>query len=233
MEIEEIVGNLTSNHRRIGIICGAQGMGKTTLAVQVGHMLLSKGWHVYYHLSNDQDASLKILPRLTAHAISGILRPTLFILDNLDTYNEPDGQDKMYNVLQTLVESVTENGYLGLLFVTRCKHIPFLSKIPFLINLQPLGGNFAVELLNNPYRNIPVGDLKAIAEVCDHSPLALMVARRLIENGVAETDIINEMSSFDKLPMGKVDKLENSHFAKGEESLSVSSYSWHLLSHAY
>lgn len=224
LECEEIVANLTSTHRRIGIICGVQGIGKTAVAVQVGQMLLSKGWNVHYYLCKDQDANLKISELLSTQAINEISHPTLFVLDNVDVYDKTDGQDKIRNVLQSFVDSASANGYAGLLFVAR-KEMHFLKDIAFLFNLQPLSSTSAVELLNTAPRNVPVGDLNAIAEACDNIPLTLMVARGLIEDGMSEMDIINEISSSDKLRMDKGHKLDDSHSSKGEKSLHVTSYS--------
>lgn len=218
MDCEQIVANLTSNHRRIGVISGAQGIGKTTMAVQVGHMLLSKGWNVHYHHCRDQkDASLEISALLEAQAISGISQFTLFILDNLDIYIESDGQDKMSTAFQSLVESANENGFVGLLFVIR-KGMHVLENLSFSFNLQPLNSNFAVELLTTTSGNIPVGGLKTIAEACDHIPRTLMIARGLIQDGMSETDIINTMLSSDKFRKDKAHKLEDCHSLKGEES---------------
>ena len=224
MECKEIVSNFTSKDRRIGMICGAQGIGKTAVAVQVGHMLFSEGWHVHYHPSKDQDASLEISGFLSAQAVSEISHFTLFILDNVDIYNEPDGQDKMRNVFQSSVESVAENGYVGLLFVTR-EAMHFLKNIAFSFTLPPFSSTFAVELLNTASRNIPVGDLNAIAETCDNIPHTLMVARGLIEDGMSATDIINSISSSDKFRMGKVNKLEDTSSSKREKSSLVALYS--------
>ena len=223
MECKEIVANFTSKHRRIGMICGAQGIGKTAVAVQVGHMLLSEGWHAHYHLCKDQDASLEISGFLSAQAISEISHFTLFILDNVDIYNETDGQDKMRNVFQSLVESVVENSYVGLLFVTR-KGTHFLKNIAFSSTFPPFSSTFAVELLNNASRNIPVCDLNEIVEVCDNVPLQRMDARGLTEDGMSKTDI-NAISSSDKLRMDKANKLEDTSSSKGEKSSLVTLYS--------
>ncbi len=232
VECEEIVANLTSRHRRIGIISGAEGIGKTAVAAQVGHMLLSKGWYVHYHLCKDQDASFEISGLLSVQAINEISHPTLFILDNMDMYDETDGQG---NAFQYLVDSATENGYVRLLFVTR-KKMHFLENIAFSFNLQPLSSTSAVELLNTASRNIPVGDLNVIAEVCDNIPHTLMVAKGLIEGGMSETDVINAMSSSDKLQMEKSHKIDDSHSWKGEKSLHRISYTqplhWAYSDHA-
>ncbi len=223
VECEEIVANLTSHHHRIGIISGDQGIGKTAVAAQVGHMLLSNGWYVHYHLCKDQDASFEISGLLSVQAIKEISHPTLFIFDNMDMYDETDGQDKIRNVFQSSVDSASKNGYVRLLFVTR-KGMHFLKNVAFSFNLQPLSSTSAVELLNTASRNIPVGDLNAIAEVCDNIPLTLMVARGLIEDGMSETDIINEISSSDKLRMDKGHKLDDSHSLKEEKISLVTSY---------
>lgn len=221
MECEQIVANLTSNHRRIGVISGAQGIGKTTVAVQVGHLLHSKGWNVQYHHCRDQDASLEISALLEAQAISGISQFTLFILDNLDINIESDGQDKMSTMFQSFVESANENGFVGLLFVIR-KGMYVLENLSFSFNLQPLNSNFAVELLTTTSGNIPVGGLKIIAEACDHIPRTLMIARGLIQDGMSETDIINTILSSDKFLKDKAHKLEDCHSSSYSDRLHLS-----------
>ncbi|KAL9971990.1 hypothetical protein ACROYT_G018221 [Oculina patagonica] len=220
-ECEEIVANLTSSHSRIVNICGAQGIGKTAVAAQVGHILLSKDWYVHYHLYKDQDASFDFSGLLSAQAINEISHPTLFILDNMDMYNETDGQG---NVFQSLVDSATKNGYVRLLFVTREK-MHFLENTVLSFKLQPLSSTSAVELLNTTSRYITAVDLNAIAGVCGNIPHTLMVAKGLIEAGMSETDIINEILSSYKLRMYKGQELDDSHSSKAEKNLLVTSYS--------
>lgn len=197
MECEEIVANFALNDRRIGVIRGIQGIGKTTVAVEVGHVLLSKGWQVNYYLYRDNDAILDISALLPqAQAISGISHPTLFVLD-LDMCIADDRQDKLRNGFHSFAQSVNENGYVGVLFVIK-DGMHFLQNLAFSCNLQPLSSTFAVELLKTTLRKSPIGDLKAIARVCDCIPRALMTARGLIQDGMSETDIINTMSSSGK-----------------------------------
>lgn len=191
------------------------------MAVQVGHMLHSKGWNVHYHHCRDQDTSLEISALFEAQAISGISHFTLFILDNLDIYIESDGQVKMNTALQSFVESANENGFVGLLFAIR-KGMHVLENLSFSFNLQPLNSNFAVELLTTTSGNIPVGGLKTIAEACDHIPRTLMIARGLIQEGMSETDIINTILSSDKFRKDKAHKLEDCYSSSYSELLHLS-----------
>lgn len=197
MECEEIIANFTLNQRRIGIIQGTQGIGKTTVAVEVGHVLLSKGWQVHYHLHRDHDASLDISTLLPqAQAISGVSHPTLFILDT-DMCIANEGQSKLRNAFHSFAQSVNENGYVGVLFVIK-DGMHFLENLAFSCNLQPLSSTFAVELLKTTLRKSPVDDLRAIAKICDCIPRALIDARGLIQGGMSETDFINTISSSGK-----------------------------------
>lgn len=218
LECEEIVAKLTSKQHRIGIIYGAQGIGKTTVAIQVGQMLLSKGWHVHYHLCKDQDASLEMSALLPAQAISEISHPTLLILDKMDKYLESDGHDEMSKVFQKLVESA--NCFIRLLFVT-CKRMFCLENIAFSVYLQPLSSTAAVELLEITSRKIPLADLNTTAEVCDNIPPTLTVAKGLIEEGMSETAFINEISS---LRIDKAKKLDSSRPYEEENSSLVTLY---------
>ena len=218
LECSEIVENFTLNHRRIGIITGASGVGKSTLAINVGHMLLSKRWQVHYHLYRDHDSSLDtsvLLPQVQAS--SGISHATLFILD-MDMCISNDRQDKLLNAFHSIAESLNKNGYVRLLFVIRHgEH--FLENLAFSCNLQPLSSTFAVELLKTTSRKSPFDDLKAIAKVCDCTPQALMLARDLIEDGMSETDIINTITSSGKLRIDTALKLKDGPVLIGGENL--------------
>lgn len=225
MECSEIVENFILNHRRIGIITGAAGIGKTTLAVAVGHKLLSKRWQVHYHLYRDHDSSLDtsvLLPQV--QAISRISHATLFILD-MDMCISNDRQDKLLNAFQSFAESLNKNGFVRLLFVIRHgKH--FLENLAFSCNLQPLSSTFAVELLKTTSTSTSTfDDLKAIAKVCDCTPRALMLARGLIEDGMSETDIINTITSSGKLRIDKALKLKDGPVLIGDEIVFVPSFS--------
>lgn len=48
-ECNGIIDNLALNHLRVGVISGPLGIGKTSVALEVGHKLLFKGWNVRYH----------------------------------------------------------------------------------------------------------------------------------------------------------------------------------------
>ena len=59
-ECKEIIDNLALNHWRVGVISGPLGIGKTTVAVEVGHKLLLKGWNVRYHACTNQHTSSEL-----------------------------------------------------------------------------------------------------------------------------------------------------------------------------
>lgn len=211
-ECEEIIGSLNSNEFRVGVIYGSLGIGKTSLAIAVGHMLQSKGWAVNYHTCSGLEISLDIsslfgnsyqIPnsqtRLKNDKGDKSLslkdsHPTLLILDQAQNLLEDDQSEIVPKSLQSFLDAALEVRSSRLLFVSR-EPINLSDDIAFFFKLQPLSGAAAIQLLQAVSQNSSQHDLGMIAESCECNPQALMIVRDLINKGMPEKDIFNRMSS--------------------------------------
>lgn len=155
------------NQWRVGVISGPLGIGKSSVAVEVGHQLLLKGWNVRYHACTNQDPSLEIAmllencchgPNIKSDLISDDRNEkfpvqetcrTLLILDQLDNVLKADEAEIIPRALQRLVgDTLDEVHCLQLLLITR-KRIDLKVDFAFYLKLEPLKSAVAVQLLQS------------------------------------------------------------------------------------
>ena len=238
VECEEIIGNLTSNQFRLGVIYGVPGIGKTSVAVDVGHKLRSKGWTVNYHNCSNHEASSEISTLLTnlyrAPISANHLKKdngnetltvngshlTLLIIDQVENLLGADESAIVSEALQTFVDAVLEVNSVKLLLVSR-ERINLSNDIPFLLKLGPLSNAASVQLMESVFKNTSQHDLGVIAEGCRRNPLALMIVRALINNGMTRTDIISEMSSPEHFWKKLLHSFEKCHVLSEAETKGV------------
>lgn len=212
-ECEEIIGNLALNQWRVGVISGPLGIGKTSVAVEVGRKLVLKGWTVRYHVCNSRDSSSEIAMLLKNHRQGANLEsdfvsdarietlqethPTLLILDQLENCLDADEPETIPRPLQGFVDAALDDVHgLKLLLVSRTA-IDLKEDFAFYLKLEPLKSAVAVQLLQSVSKITPIGDLEVIARGCGYNPLAIIMVRALIQKGISENDIISMMSSSD------------------------------------
>ncbi|XP_078370078.1 uncharacterized protein LOC144653846 [Oculina patagonica] len=212
-ECEEIIGNLALNQWRVGVISGPLGIGKTSVAVEVGHKLVVKGWTVRYHLCNNRDSSSEIAmllknrrqgPNLESDFVSDARNETfeethhtLLILDQLENCLDAKEPETIPGVLQGFVDAALDDVHgLKLLLVSRTA-IDLKEDFAFYHKLEPLKSAVAVQLLQSVSKITPIGDLEVIAKGCGYNPLAIAMVQALIQKGISENDIIGMMSSSD------------------------------------
>ena len=205
-ECEEIIANLASDQFGIGVIYGSLGIGKTSVAVEVGHKLLSKGWtvsyHVCYQISTLYTSLYQVLNsanHLKNENISETFpaegsNPTLLILDQVENVNEAEESAIISKALRTFVDDELKFSCIKLLLVSR-KEISFTDDLAFHFKLKPLSEESASQLLQSFSQISSHHDLGLIANGCGCNPLALMIIRALIDEGMTEKDIASNISS--------------------------------------
>ena len=205
-ECEEIIANLASDQFRIGVIHGSLGIGKTSVAVEVGHKLLSKGWTVSYHVCyqistpyTSLDQVLNSANHLRNDNISETFpaegsNPTLLILDQVENVNEAGESAIIPKALQTFVDDELKFSCIKPLLVSR-EEISFTDDLAFHFKLKPLSEESASQLLQSFSQISSNHDLGLIANGCGCNPLALMIIRALIDKGMTEKDIASDISS--------------------------------------
>lgn len=206
-ECEEIIGKLASDHFRVGIIYGPLGIGKTSLAVEVGHQLLAKDWTVNYLACSDLGSSLEQLKVLIKSFPATFLKydkrnetfslkshHSLLILDQVENLLEADQSAFVPKALHALLDPELETSSVKVLLVSR-KEISYTDDLAFPMQLQPLSKLAAVQLLQNTSKISCEDDLGVIAKGCGCNPLALTFVQALINKGMSEKEIVIEMST--------------------------------------
>lgn len=236
-ECKEIIDNLASNHWRVGVISGPLGIGKTSVAAEVGQKLLLKGWNVRYHACTNQHPSSELEMLLENHChcpnlesdlicydrnekcpVQGKCR-TLLILDQMENVFNSDEADIIPGVLERFGGNTLDQVHcLQLLLVTR-KRIDLKMDFVFYLKLEPLKSAVAVQLLQNVSQITSVANLEVIAKGCGYNPLAMMIVRALIQKGISENDIISMLSSSDNFWKKLSHNVARRHLLKEMEAL--------------
>ena len=236
-ECKEIIDNLALNHWRVGVISGPLGIGKTSVAVAVGHKLLLKGWNVRYHACTNQYPCSKPEMPVDNHChcpnlesdlicydknkkcpVQGKCR-TLLILDQMENVFNADEADIIPGALKRFVGNTLDQVHcLQLLLVTR-KRIDLKMDFVFYLKLEPLKSAVAVQLLQSVTDITSVGNLEVIAKGCGYNPLAMMIVRALIQKGISENDIISMLSSSDNFWKKLSHNVVRHHLLKEKEAL--------------
>ena len=236
-ECKEIIENLALNHWRVGVISGPLGIGKTSVAVEVGHKLLLKGWNVRYHACTHQHPNSELEMLLENHCHCPNLesdlicydrnekcpgqrkRRTILILDQMENVFNADEADIIPGALKRFVANTLDQVHcLQLLLVTR-KRIDLKMDFVFYLKLEPLKSTVAVQLLQSVSQITSVANLEVIAKGCGYNPLAMMIVRALIQKGISENDIITMLSSSDNFWKKLSHNIVRRHLLKEKETL--------------
>ena len=236
-ECKEIIDNLALDHWRVGVISGPLGIGKTSVAVEVGHKLLLKGWNVRYHAFTNQHPSSELEMVLANHCHCPNLESdsicydrnekcpvqgkchTLLILDQMESVFNANEADITPGVLERFVSNTLDQVHsLQLLLVTR-KRIDLKMDFVFYLKLEPLKSAVAVQLLQSVSQITSVANLEVIAKGCGYNPLTMMIVSALIQKGISENDIISMLSSSDNFWKKLSHNVVRRHLLKEKEAL--------------
>ena len=236
-ECDEIIDNLALNQCRACVISGPLGIGKTSVAVEVGHKLVLRGWNVRYHACTKQNPSSELgmllenhchCPNLESDLISGDRNKTfpvqetcrtLLVLDQLENVLNADEAEIIPRALQRFVGDTHDQAHcLQLLLVTR-RSIDLKVDFAFYLKLEPLKSAVAVQLLQSISQIASIADLEVIAKGCGYNPLAIMIVRALIQKGISENDIISMLVSSDNFWKKLSHNVVSRHLLKKKETL--------------
>ena len=203
-ECDFIIDSLSSSQFRFGVIHGIPGVGKTSIAVKVGHIFVSKGWSVSYHDCRNGEFSkwlltpFKKLHKTANSAINDTFPaenslPTLLIFDQLGNVVN-DELAKTPQGLKTLLDVAKDVDSFRLLIVSR-KRLNFTCDNGFSLEVGSLSMTSAVKLLESYFQSRSKHHLELVAKGCGCNPLALTIISVIIEKGIPETQIIEKMSS--------------------------------------
>lgn len=203
-ECDFIIDSLSSSQFRFGVIHGIPGVGKTSIAVKVGHSFVSKGWSVSYHDCRNGEFSkwlltpFKKLHKTANSAINDSFPaenslPTLLIFDQLGNVVN-DELAKTPQALKTLLDVAKDVDSFRLLIVSR-KRLNFTCDNGFSLEVGSLSMTSAVKLLESYFQSRSKHHLELVAKGCGCNPLALTIISVIIEKGIPETQIIEKMSS--------------------------------------
>ena len=203
-ECDFIIDSLSSSQFCFGVIHGIPGVGKTSIAVKVGHSVVSKGWSVSYHDCRKGEFSeclltpFKKLHKTAKSAINNSFPaenslPTLLIFDQVENVVN-DESVKTPQALQTLLDAAKEVNSFRLLIVSR-KRLNFTYDNGFSLEVGSLSMTSAVKLLESYFQSSSKHHLELVAKGCGCNPLALTIISLIIQKGIPETQIIEKMSS--------------------------------------
>ena len=217
-ECEEIIQDVTSKSVQIVTICGSPGIGKTSLAIAVGHSLRSQGCPVCYtslrRVYSKDDLISEFLSVLRQPNINGqpfhqsvslddklrqmvslIGNRSLLILDDADELFD-GGSSKVKEEVALLFEELMQNQGVAFLLISR-KPLEYLNNRfeghrDFRIG--PLDETSAQSLLYRLLPDTTAADCAQISRACGQVPLALQLMCSLIrESSTQPRQILDDV----------------------------------------
>ena len=190
-------------------IWGSPGFGKTSIAIAVGHDLLSQGLAVYYlslrglQSKDDLEATLLSLFKQPVaseqqnqqslsiadelfHLISKISDPFTIILDNTDDLisRGPKVKEDFTNFLAEILRQTEKVAFV----ITSRESLEFMN-VQFQghqgVRISPLDEPSSQNLVNRLLPNATAIDCKRVAQICGHVPLAM----KLLCSSISEDDV--------------------------------------------
>lgn len=206
-ETKEILDMLSFKDERnvftIINIAGAPGFGKSTLAVCIGHYLLSSWIYVHY-VDLTHSVDINLIPNTIKTAALGTSKSlenelifgwarrisveTVIILDNCDDLTQND-RGKFFSLVKRLASSSPK---LKLLITTRFQ-FPEIDARFGQIKIGPLSSVSSVTLLHSMMPTMDHLKLKTLADLTGNAALALKVVGALIREGDDPDELIEEL----------------------------------------
>lgn len=214
-----------SNPSRIVSITGPPGFGKSAVAIQVGHELISQGkTNVYYvslrdlgslnGLVNSLLGALQIVSskdpiRQAKHYLRTLTKHSVIILDNAEDLLIPHVKEEFCHFIEDIAETASHVKIL----ITSRQSITFFSVEMFELRLDSLCPDHAKELLLTLDPNVAEDDAKKLAFHCGGVPLVLRTTGSLLVKGVDAKTLINEfeMSPVSTLKSFSLTSLSHNH----------------------
>lgn len=194
----------SSDSCRIVSITGPPGFGKSAVAIQVGHELISQRKANVYYVSLRDLASLNGMVnsllgalqlmaskepiRQAKHYLRTLSKHSVIILDNAEDLLLPGVKDEFCH----FIEDVAETASHARILITSRQSITFLSVEMFELRLDSLCPDHAKELLLILDPSVAESDAKRLAHHCGGVPLVLRTTGSLLVKGVNAKTLINE-----------------------------------------
>ncbi|XP_074630959.1 uncharacterized protein LOC141889538 [Acropora palmata] len=214
-----------SDYCRIVSITGPPGFGKSAIAIQVGHELISQGkTNVYYvslrdlrslnGLVNSLLGALQIIAskepiQQAKNYLQRLRKHSVIILDNAEDLLIPPVKDKFCRFIEDLAETALSVKIL----ITSRQSITFFSVDTFSLCLDSLCPDHGRELLMLLDPNVSEDDAKQLACHCGGVPLVLRTTGALLLKGVDAKALISEfeMSPVSTLKSFSLNSLSHEH----------------------
>lgn len=214
-----------SDPSRIVSITGPPGFGKSAVAIQVGHELISQGkTNVYYvslrdlgslnGLVNSLLGALQIVSskdpiRQAKHYLRTLAKHSVIILDNAEDLLIPHVKEEFCHFIEDIAETASRVKIL----ITSRQSITFFSVEMFELRLDSLCPDHAKELLLILDPNVAEDDAEKLAFHCGGVPLVLRTTGSLLVKGVDAKTLINEfeMSPVSTLKSFSLTSLSHNH----------------------
>ena len=222
-ECEEITGHVTSGSARIVSIWGSPGFGKTSVAIAVGHSLLSQGLAVYYLSlrglqstadlasklfslfkrpveSDQQNQELLSIEDELFHLLSNMSDPFTIILDNADELlsERPEVKEHFTYFLHDVLQRTDQATFvIGTRESSEFMNMQFQGHRAVRICTldESSSQNLIHELL--PKGKATTSNSKRISQICGHVPLAMrLLCATIAEDDVEPSEFLNDLESY-------------------------------------
>ena len=214
-----------SNPCRIVSITGPPGFGKSAVAIEVGHQLISqKRSHVYYISLRDLSSLNGMVNSLLGacqivaskepihqakHFLRSLNTYSVIILDNAEDMLVPKVKDEFCRFIEVVAETSSNVKIL----ITSRQSVTFFSVDMFELCLDSLCPDDAQQLLLLLDPNVAEDDAMQLVAHCGGVPLVLRTTASLLVKGVDAKALINEfeMSPVSTLKSFSLSTLSHNH----------------------
>ena len=203
-EIEEISKLITDGSTRVVNIWGSPGFGKTSIAIQEAHHLLSLGYSVYFfrmqRISTIDDLASKILSIFKSNLVDvnlasvdklisvfrEISAPVILMLDNVDDllFSEASSDDLVHLFLQFL----DCNTNIKMIFTTRVHLENLRDQVKGFqdVRIRPLSPVSSIKFVRQILPSFSESVVSRVAEISSHVPLAIKLVASSLKNSSEE-----------------------------------------------
>ena len=204
IEIEEISNLITDDSIRVINIWGSPGFGKTSIAIQEAHHLLSLGYSVYFfrmqrirtidHLaskilsifkSNLVDVNLASADKLIS-VFREISAPVILMLDNVDDLLSSESSSD--DLVDLFVEFLDCNTNINMIFTTRVRLENLRDQVKEFqdVRIRPLSPVSSITFVRQILPSFSESVVSRVAEISSHVPLAIKLVASSFKNSSEE-----------------------------------------------
>ena len=203
-EIEEISKLITDDSTRVVNIWGSPGFGKTSIAIQEAHHLLSSGYSVYFfrtqRISTIDDLASKILSIFKSNLVDvnlasvdklisvfrEISAPVILMLDNVDDLLSSEASSD--DLVHLFVEFLDCNTNINMIFTTRLHLENLRNQVKGFqdVRIRPLSPVSSIKFVRQILPSFSESVVSRVAEISSHVPLAIKLVASSLKNSSEE-----------------------------------------------